>query len=240
MFVLFWFNRIQHSDGSRRNFDENFTSRCHAKKRKVSSGTWCHESWGLLWFFFSCRAMSCSFLKIIVIVTVINLLRRLKTSNGNHKFSSKNSFLFDFFFLLFFCRFISGWIEMIYFHLIINLSFSFHFQIFFSVVVRANKMKFAKFKSNKFPFMAQWLLVFSRSDVPPSQQQPCSASVVIHLKRAPGGKFSLYLTVPKARRQFSLFERLCNMSTWIKKKPLIWATLFLHRTAITFNMSTHF
>lgn len=34
-------------------------------------------------------------------------------------------------------------------------------------------------------------------------------------------KISFYLR-RKEERQFSLFERLCNMSTWIKKKPLIW------------------
>lgn len=57
-------------------------------------------------------------LEFIVIVTIINLLRRLKTSNENHKFSSEESRA------RFFFPPISGWIEMIYFHLIINLSFS--------------------------------------------------------------------------------------------------------------------
>jgi hypothetical protein len=35
-------------------------------------------------------------LEFIVIVTIINLLRRLKTSNENHKFSSEESFAFFF------------------------------------------------------------------------------------------------------------------------------------------------
>lgn len=73
------------------------------KTRKVFTSTWCQEILGfesrfseILRFFFTRRSTpgnSVMQLEFIVIVTIINLLRRLKTSNENHKFSSAKNLL---------------------------------------------------------------------------------------------------------------------------------------------------
>lgn len=130
-----------------RKFDENFTSWFH---EKVFTSTWCHEILG----FFRCSEISWFFsfsrfstngvmqLEFIVIVTIINLLRRLKTSNENHKFPSEGSraFLFP--------PSILG--------LKRNDLFSFdHQSEFFSAFFHDTDIKIARFKSNI--FLSLWL-----------------------------------------------------------------------------------
>lgn len=137
----------------------------HDFMKKLFTSTWCHES--LLGFplrfsnsYFSFRVLVPFFasetlrengvmqLEFIVVVTIINLLRRLKTSNENHKFSS-GIFLLPFDFRL-------NRNDLFSFdHQSELFSARYFFARFYPPSSLNVEIKIARFKSNIFHFMAQ-------------------------------------------------------------------------------------
>lgn len=141
----------------------------------------------------------------------------MKTIN----FVRKNLSCFCFILLLF--PIVSGWIEMIYFYFIINLSFS----LFLSA---QKKVRAKECRENSNPiyffFMVHqnWLLAFcsafSAAVVATMLGFSCNSSETSAMRKI------LFIFAVREKWQFSLFERSCYMSTWIKRQPLIWFLLY--------------